>query len=80
MNFISELFEFGALQIQLTARGSDSASIGFGSHFKLLVASKKSRDLLRENFQPFLLFVNRESEWLEWAQAWPRLNLYSLLR
>ena len=49
MNFISEIFEFGSLQIQPTARGSEGASIGFGSHFQLLVAGKKNKDLLREN-------------------------------
>ena len=47
MNFIPEIFEFGALKIQPTARGSEGASIGFGSHFQLLVAGKKSTDLLR---------------------------------
>ena len=52
MNFISEIFEFGALQIQPAARGSEGASISFGSHFQLLVAGKKSTDLLMENFQP----------------------------
>ena len=52
MNFISEIFEFGSLQIQPAARGSEGASIGFGSHLQLLVAGKKSTDLLRENFQP----------------------------
>ena len=50
MNFISEIFEFGALQIQPAARGSEGASIGFGSHFQLLVAGKKSTDLLRANY------------------------------
>ena len=54
MNFISEIFEFGALQIQPTARGSEGASFGFGSHFQLLVAGKKSTDLLKENFYNFL--------------------------
>ena len=52
MNFIFEIFEFGALQIQPAARGSEGASISFGSHFQLLVAGKKSTDLLREYFQP----------------------------
>ena len=41
MNFISEIFEFGALQVQPAARGSAGTSIGFGSHFQLLVAGKK---------------------------------------
>ena len=49
MNFISEIFEYGSLQIQPTARGSKGASIGFGSHLQLLVAGKKNKDLLREN-------------------------------
>ena len=53
MNFFSEdIFEFGALQVQPAARGSEGASIGFGSHFQLLVAGEKSTDLLRANFQP----------------------------
>ena len=47
MKIISEIFEFGALQIQPGARGSEGASIGFGSLFQLLVAGKKSTDLLR---------------------------------
>jgi len=34
MNFISEIFEFGAFQIQPTARGTEGASIGSGSHFQ----------------------------------------------
>jgi len=42
------------LQIQPTARGSEGASFGFGSHFQLLVAGKKSTDLLKENFYNFL--------------------------
>ena len=43
MNFISEIFEFGALQIQPAARGTEGASIGFGSHFQLLVAGKRAQ-------------------------------------
>ena len=34
MNFISEIFEFGALQIQATTRGSEGTSIGSGSHLQ----------------------------------------------
>ena len=53
MNFFSEdIFEFGALQVQPAARGSEGASIGFGSYFHLLVAGKKGTDLLLANFQP----------------------------
>ena len=72
MNFISEIFELGALQIQPAARGSEGASIGFGSHLQLLVAGKKSTDLLRENNKNSWL-VNIE------INVWPRsfVNLQS---
>ena len=40
MNFISEIFEFGALQIQPAARWSEGASIGFGTCWQpFLIAS-----------------------------------------
>ena len=60
MNFISEIFEFGALQIQPAARGTEGASIGFGSHFQLLVAGERAQIYSGEIFS--LNFVNRESE------------------
>ena len=39
MNFISEIFEFGALQVQPAARGSEGASIGFGTWQPFSIAS-----------------------------------------
>ena len=52
MNFISEIFEFGALQIQPAARGTEGASIGFGSHFQLLVAGERAQIYSGEIFSP----------------------------
>ena len=39
MNFISEIFEFGALQVHPAARGSEGASIGFGTWQPFSIAS-----------------------------------------
>jgi len=59
MNFISEIFKFGALQIQVTARGSEGASIGFGSNFQLLVAEQTVLCLSKQEFYLALLNANK---------------------
>ena len=81
MNFISEIFEFGALQIQpTTARGSEGASVGSWQPFSIACCRHKEHRFTQNKFSAFWWFVDRESEWLEWPEAWSRLNLYSLLR
>ena len=62
MNFISEIFKFGALQIQVTARGSEGASIGFGSHFQLLVAEQTVLCLSKPEFSGILLSTTKCSQ------------------
>jgi len=57
MNFISEIFEFGALQIQpTTARGSEGASVGSWQPFSIACCRHKEHRFTQNKFSaPTLL-------------------------